>query len=139
MNVRKKLYAVSLNRLSRMEFRYFEQEQKISKLPSSAKKSIKNKYENFRLLKAYYNWILFIEALCFILIYISFISLVADNIPILSSLTEQAAGLTAAVGIPVLTLIVFFMEKTKNVLVVDGMWIMTEIISTMTTYGKKTK
>jgi len=139
MDIRKNLYRISLNRLSRMELRYLEHEDEINKLPSKPKKSIKSKYENFRILKTYYRWLLVVEAVCFILIYISFISLVADNVPLLSSLTRQAEGIAAIIGIPVLTMIVFFMEKTKNVLVVDGQWIMNEIISIMTTYGKKTK
>ncbi len=139
MDIRKNLYKISPNRLSRMELRFLDYEEKIQQLPKHAQKTIKEKTAMFKQLKKYHRIILAVEITCILLIYISFISLLTTDLPILSLLTKEAATLSASIGIPILTIILFFMEKTKNLLIVDGMWVMGEIIAITTTYSKKTK
>lgn len=112
-------------------------EKNARKFPKKLQKKINVRFEKFNDLYFQYMILGGIESFVYFLVYVSVIGLIVQDFPVLNFITEHASTLKGFIGIPVLLVVLYILNRSKNALTTDAQCLASEIGAMVVAYEDK--
>lgn len=112
-------------------------EKNAGRFPKKLQKRINLRFEKFQDLYFQYMILGGIETFVYFLVYVSFIGIIVSDIPLLGFITQYGSTLKGIIGIPVLLVVLYILNRSKNALITDAQCLASEIGAMVVSYEDK--